>query len=254
MRTARRLVSGSIVLGLLAGAMVHAQEARIAVIIDDVGHQLAAGRRSIALPGAVVLAILPHTPFARTLAEEGAAAGKEILVHMPMRASDPSIDAGPGTLELTHDQVAIHAALNAAISAVPYAIGVSNHMGSGFTRDRDAMGSFMQSLAASGEMLFVDSYTTHLSVGLMLAREYEIPSLRRDVFLDVDRSAAAMAAAWNRLLDQARSFGFAIAIAHPHARTLEFLEQRLAELADVQLVSLHGLLAASDTAVHERSH
>lgn len=242
LRTALRLVSVSIVPCLLAGAMVHAQEARVAVIIDDVGYQLAAGRRSIALPGAVVLAILPHTPFAQTLAEEGAAAGKEILLHMPMRASDPSIDAGPGALELTHDPVAIQAALNAAISAVPHVIGVSNHMGSEFTRDRAAMHSFMHSLAASGELFFVDSYTTHLSVGLMLAREYEIPALRRDVFLDVDRRVAAMTVAWNRLLEQARTFGFAVGIAHPHAPTLEFLEQRLAELADVQLVSLQELL------------
>lgn len=225
--------------------MVSAQESRIAVIIDDVGNQLAAGRRSVALPGPVVLAILPHTPYARTLADEGSASGKEILVHMPMQPSDVHIDPGPGSLALTHDTAAIRAFLDEAIAAVPHAIGVSNHMGSLFTRDPMTMQSFMRTLAKRHELLFVDSYTTHLSVGLMTAREHGIPALKRDVFLDADPSAAGLDTAWQRLLEQARSFGFAVAIAHPYAQTLDFLELRITELADVQLVSLRELLSGS---------
>ena len=41
---------------------------RIALIIDDLGYQLDAGRRAIALPGPVVCAILPGAPRADALA------------------------------------------------------------------------------------------------------------------------------------------------------------------------------------------
>ena len=41
---------------------------RIAIIIDDLGYQLDAGHRAIALPGPVVCAILPGTPRADVLA------------------------------------------------------------------------------------------------------------------------------------------------------------------------------------------
>jgi polysaccharide deacetylase 2 family uncharacterized protein YibQ len=105
------------------------------------------------------------------------------------------------------------------------------------------MRAFMQLLASRGDLFFLDSYTTHLSVGLMLAREHGIPALKRDVFLDVDPSMAGLEAAWSRLLDRARSFGFAIGIAHPYAQTLEFLELRLGELVDIELVSLRELLS-----------
>ena len=248
LRTARSLVSGSIVLSLLLGLQVCAQEPGIAVIIDDVGNDLAAGRRSIALPGPVVLAVLPHTPFAHRLAEEAAASGKEILLHMPMQASDVSADPGPGALHLAHDSTAIENMLSAAIAAVPLASGVSNHMGSLLTRDLRAMRVFMQSLHSHESLFFIDSYTTHLSVALMTAREIGIPALKRDVFIDVDRNVAALATAWERLLDQARVSGFAVGIAHPHPQTLAFLEQRIAALTDVRLVALHELITSGSRA------
>ena len=232
-------------MSLLAGACVYAQESRIAVVIDDVGNQLAAGRRSVALPGPVVLAILPHTPFADTLADEAAALGKEILIHMPMQASRADADPGPGSLALSHDPAAMEAALADAITAVPHAIGVSNHMGSLLTRDPLSMRLFMQLLASRNNLLFLDSYTTHLSVGLMLAREHGIPALKRDVFLDADPSVEGLEAAWSRLLQQARTFGFAIGIAHPYQETLDFLELHIGELVDIELVSLRELLSGS---------
>jgi polysaccharide deacetylase 2 family uncharacterized protein YibQ len=248
LRTARRLVSVSIVLWLFACASA-AQEARIAMIIDDVGNQLGAGQRSVALPGPVALAILPHTPYARLLAEDGAASGKEILVHMPMQASDAGADPGPGSLWLNQDIMTIEDALEQALAAVPYASGVSNHMGSLLTRDPQTMHTFMQWLARRETLFFVDSYTTHLSVGLLTAREHGIAALKRDVFIDADVSESALDAAWNRLLEQARSFGFAIGIAHPQAATLEFLEKHISALEDVELVSLRELLLSNLTQI-----
>ncbi len=43
---------------------------RIAIIIDDLGYGLNAGRRAIDLPGPVSFAVLPGTPRARVLANQ----------------------------------------------------------------------------------------------------------------------------------------------------------------------------------------
>jgi len=213
------------------------------VIVDDIGNQIESGRASIDLPGPVALAILPHTPFARMLAAEGRAHGKEILVHMPMQPTDADADPGPGALTLSDDARAIGAALAAALEAVPHATGVSNHMGSLLTRDPIAMREFMATLAQREELFFVDSYTTHLSIGLMTAREYGIPALKRDVFLDADPSVKGLEDAWTALLARAREQGFAVGIAHPHPQTLAVLERSIAALRDVELVTLGELLS-----------
>jgi polysaccharide deacetylase 2 family uncharacterized protein YibQ len=81
-------------------------------------------------------------------------------------------------------------------------------------------------------------------VGLTAARDYGVPALRRDVFLDADPAPAAIEAQWRRLLARARAHGTAIGIGHPHAATLALLERELPELAasGVALVPLSALL------------
>jgi polysaccharide deacetylase 2 family uncharacterized protein YibQ len=49
------------ILSLLASQSFAQSAPRIAIIIDDLGYQVAAGRRAGALPGPVVCAILPAT-------------------------------------------------------------------------------------------------------------------------------------------------------------------------------------------------
>jgi polysaccharide deacetylase 2 family uncharacterized protein YibQ len=61
---------------------------RIAIIIDDLGYQLEAGRRAIDLPGPVAFAVLPGTPQGRQLARIANEHGKEVLLHLPLEAVD----------------------------------------------------------------------------------------------------------------------------------------------------------------------
>ena len=72
---------------LLTATPAHAEPVpRVAIIIDDLGYHVAAGRRAIALPGPVVCAILPGTPGAALLATNAKEAGKEVLLHLPLQA------------------------------------------------------------------------------------------------------------------------------------------------------------------------
>jgi polysaccharide deacetylase 2 family uncharacterized protein YibQ len=73
--------------------------------------------------------------------------------------------------------------------------------------------------------------TSETSVAALLASENWIPNRRRDVFLDHDRSPAAIEEQFQRLLQLARQNGSALAIGHPYPETLELLEQELPKLA-----------------------
>lgn len=201
----------------------------IAIIIDDLGYHRYAGLRSVALPGRITVAILPHTPHARELAEAARAAGKQVMLHLPMQAAEMQRALGPGGVNLDMNQAEFDRSLEASLDSVPHVQGVNNHMGSLLTMHPGHMGWLMHALRRRG-LFFVDSYTTHKSVALQLAREAGVPATRRDVFLDRSQDTGSIAAEWERLKARARRDGAALGIGHPFPGTLELLAQRLPEL------------------------
>lgn len=100
---------------------------RIAIIIDDMGNALADGRKAIGLPGAITYAFLPHTPFARQLAEQAHRMNKEIMLHLPMQ-SRVGGRPGPGVLTLHMTEREFRQTLEANLDSVPHVTGINNHM------------------------------------------------------------------------------------------------------------------------------
>jgi polysaccharide deacetylase 2 family uncharacterized protein YibQ len=223
----------------------------IAVIIDDVGYRLAEGQRVVRLPGPVAVSVLPHTAHGAALAREADAAGKEVLLHLPMQAIAADEEPGPGALELDQTRSEFAAVFAADLASVPLVRGVNNHMGSLLTRHPGHMRWLMEELKARPPLYFIDSYTSAQSVGLMIAVEEGVPAMRRDVFLDAEDDPVAIEAEWRRLIDLARERGRAIAIGHPYPATLAMLERLLPALPEtgVRLVPLAELLAAPAAAV-----
>jgi polysaccharide deacetylase 2 family uncharacterized protein YibQ len=214
------------------GAAPGAQQLpRIAVIIDDLGHTLKAGRAVLALPGAVTLAMLPHTPFAARLADLAERHGKEVMLHLPMQAANAAA-LGPGGLTLDMTEIEFRGAVRAALRSVPRAVGVNNHMGSLLTRHPGAMQWLMEELQ-SRQLYFIDSRTTVATVAESLAAENGVSVTRRHVFLDADVSEYAVRQEFARLLRLARRQGQAVAIGHPHPTTLRVLSEKLPRLAEL---------------------
>ena len=203
---------------------------RIAIIIDDLGYHFEAGLRALNLPGPVSYAVLPKTPNGTSLALTAHAKGKEVLLHLPLESVDRENLQEPGAITLDMSRDAFHEAFGVALASVPYAIGVSNHRGSLLTRHPGHMAWLMEEIAAHDGMFFVDSFTTHESVALQIASESGVAATRRHIFLDNDRSPAALRKAFDRLTELARQKGVAVAIGHPYPETLEFLERELLEL------------------------
>lgn len=228
----------------LAAAVAQAEtRPRISLIIDDLGYQADAGQRAISLPGPVAVAILPGTPRSLALARAARANGKEVLVHLPLQAADPDARDGAGSLTIDMNRHAFGSAFEAAIASVPFAIGVSSHRGSLLTRHPGHMTWLMEEIRARGGLFFIDSYTTHRSVALQMADEVGIEALRRDVFLDHERTPSGVAREFERLKRLARERGIAVGIGHPYPETLGFLEGALPGLAvdGLELISISEL-------------
>jgi len=230
---------------LLAAQSAAGPSPRIAIIIDDLGYELAAGRRAIALPGPTAYAVLPGTPHGATLSRLANENGKEVLLHLPLQAVEYRGPAEPGAIMLDMSRTTFRSTFADAIATVPYAIGVSSHRGSLLTRHPGHMGWLMEEINDRGDLFFIDSYTTHESVALRVAGETGVNAARRDVFLDNDRSTEAVAREFERLKSMAREQGQAVAIGHPFPETLEVLESELPKLREqgFELVTISKLVA-----------
>lgn len=215
----------------------------IALIIDDIGDNLRLGMRAVRLPGNVTCAFLPHTAYARQLAVSAHKRSKEVMLHLPMEAEEGKAP-GPGALTLDMTRAEFIHTVESDLEAIPYATGINNHMGSLMTQHPGDMLWLMQEINRRGNLFFVDSRTTELTVAQQVAQETGVPNLRRDVFLDDDQHPAAIAAQFSRLLALAKRRGSAVAIGHPHPATLRFLEEQLPRLSDagIELVSVSDLI------------
>lgn len=239
----KRVLLAAVALLLVAQSPA-SEPPRVAIIIDDLGYQLEAGRRAIELPGPLAYAVLPGTPHDEYLAQLAHERGKEVLLHLPLEAARPPARPEPGGIVLDMNRAAVRAAFETALESVPNAVGVSSHRGSLLTRHPGHMGWLMNEIARRDGLFFIDSYTTHHSIALQMAREAGVAAAKRDVFLDHDRCQQAIGRELKRLKQLAREHGAAIAIGHPYPETLEFLEQALPALTDdgIELVALSELV------------
>jgi len=194
---------------------------RVAIVIDDLGGDLAGTRRAMALPSPVTLSFLPFSDATTWLAPESARAGHEVLVHMPMEAEGDR-DSGPFELSAALPPAEIRRRLEAALARVPDATGINNHRGSRFTADRAALIPVAEALSAR-HLFFFDSRTSAATQVVPVAHAFGVASAGRDVFLDDEQTANAVGAQIMELEAKARATGIAIAIGHPHDVTLSAL-------------------------------
>ncbi len=205
-----------------AGARAH-----IAIIIDDLGYQLDPGRRAIALPGPLAFGVIPGAPRATALARHAHQNGKEVLVHLPLQAVKDEATRDPVSIELDMSRERVGSVFEQALEAVPHAVGVNGHRGSLLTRHPGHMQWLMEEISARQDLFFVDSFTTHHSVALQIAAEAGVDAIKRDVFLDPDRSQETIEREFERMKRLALRRGKVVAIGHPYPATLELLEREL---------------------------
>jgi polysaccharide deacetylase 2 family uncharacterized protein YibQ len=200
----------------------------------------------VALPGPVALAVLPQTPRAVELARAAHAAGKDVLLHLPLQ-SIVDQDIAPGDIVLDMSRGELARTFDANLRSIPHVVGVNTHRGSLLTQHPGHMHWLMEEIEARDGLFFVDSYTTVDSVALSMAHESGIAAVRRDVFLDPDREPGTVDREFARLKRLALRRGMAVGIGHPYPATLEFLERELPRLAGegVELLSISDYVQQS---------
>ncbi len=221
-----------------------AEAAKLAsIIIDDIGNSYEHGQTIINFPAAITLAILPQTKFATTLATQAHRNNKEVMLHLPLQSIEHHKPT-PGTLKLHMTQQQFTQRLKKNLASVPYISGINNHMGSLLTQHPGHMDWLMSEVANLDNVYFVDSRTSKKSVVSNTATSYQIPNLVRDIFLDPDFKPETIRKQFDRFIDITKKKGHAIAIAHPHPKTLKFLQANLDKLKEngIKLVPVSKLL------------
>ncbi len=181
----------------------------------------------MALDPNVNCAILPNGTRAAEFAERLNDGGFEVMVHLPMQ---PRGGQKPGRnailTSMSDEELARTTREN--IEAVPHARGVNNHMGSLATADRRVMETVLRALPEG--MYFIDSRTTGRSIAAEVARELDVRTATRHVFLDDDASERAVRRQLAELAATASKHGLAIGIGHPYPSTMRVLADEIPEL------------------------
>ncbi len=214
---------------------------KVAIIIDDMGSREEIGRKLVALDLNLSFSFLPHTPFLADLEMRARERGRTIMMHLPLEPLDASKDPGPGAIYLDEHTGTIEDLFKDDLAQVVHATGVNNHMGSRFTRDKQAM-QVLAGLLRENNLFFIDSYTIPDSVAMTVAAGNGVPASRGDFFIDNVQSSEAVCDRLADLVELAQRRKSAIAIGHPYAATLEALQSCApAILADVEMVGADHL-------------
>lgn len=200
----------------------------IVIIIDDVGYEGQDLTRAMSIDPNLNFAILPNSTRAPEMAQRLNDRGFEILCHLPMEPHDHTFSPGANAVKTSMSDDEIIAATRANIAGVPHARGVNNHMGSRATADRRVMTDVMRALPDG--MYFIDSRTGGGSVAAAVAREMNVKTAVRHVFLDGVQTEAGVRRQLATLSSAARAKGVAIGIGHPHEVTLRVLAAEVPKL------------------------
>lgn len=217
-------------------------ESYIAIIIDDMGYKASDDRRALDLPGQITYAFLPESPHANGMALEANRKGREVMLHLPMQSTQ-GIYQGPGALTEEMPELEFKLSILRSMASIPFAKGLNNHMGSLLTQNDTAMQWVMEMVAARS-FFFIDSRTSANTVAEHIARDNNIPTARRDVFLDHHSDPDLIADEFDKLIKLAQENGSAIAIGHPFPATLTLLENRIPQLAqhNIKLVPVSNVI------------
>jgi len=200
----------------------------VAIIIDDCGQWPTTERGYLALPIPLTLSVLPHVRYTAQIAQEAAAAGKGVMLHLPMQPVGRDT-AGPGEIKTDMTDAQIASQTEDDIAQVPLAKGLNNHEGSKASADARVMHDVMAIVKTHG-LFFIDSKTSPNSVAAQVAQAAGVPAASRDIFLDNRADIAYTETMLQQAVAFAKQNGSAIAIGHPRPTTLAALQAMYAKM------------------------
>ena len=217
---------------------------KLAIVIDDLGHDGRLARRFLKIDGHLSFSVLPYGTFSGSIARRIHLAGRDLLLHLPMEPKGyPEVDPGAGALLIDMPKGELVRTLRKNLDSIPHIDGVNNHMGSRFCEYEQKMRVVMNELKKR-DLFFLDSRTTSRTKAYSVALQLNLPAAKRDVFLDNIQTSHAIRGQMRRLIQLAKLKGQAIGIAHPNETTLKVLKEVIPELPGqgVKLVPVSHLV------------
>ncbi|RLQ96194.1 divergent polysaccharide deacetylase family protein [Falsibacillus albus] len=186
----------------------------LAIVIDDLGNNMRGTDEMLQLPVTLTVAIMPFLETTSEDAKKAHSLGHEVIVHMPMEPLHGKKSwLGPGAITTDLSDEEIRKRVNAAIDAVPFAIGMNHHMGSKATADERVMRIVLEVCKERG-LYYLDSKTTGKTVIPMLAKEIGVPYLENELFFDDQYTLRHILKQANKLSDSLDRRKTSIAIGH----------------------------------------
>lgn len=217
-------------------------KARLAIVIDDFGYRNPATDRILALGYPITCAVLPDAKTTAQDAADCSRAGKLVMLHMPMEALDGAKSYGEGFIRSGMEDGEVRARLHMALSKVPEAEGVSNHMGSRVSQDTAVMEALLAELKELG-LFYLDSKTVSDTVGPEVGRKIGADVYVNGTFIDSKDDVSYIEGKIMEAAEKALRDGQAVAIGHVKPSTADALENLLPKLSSygVELVFVNEL-------------
>jgi len=220
----------------------------VALILDDVGYNLAELKRALQLPYPIAISIIPNAPYAVRAAKMAHAAGHVVMLHLPMEPANPMYRSrmDGAFLRSGMSREDVRRIMLADLAKIPYVEGVNNHMGSRLTSLAEPMHWVMDVCRERG-LFFVDSRTSKDSVAAKIAESEGLRWGERRVFLDNSLKEKDLEASW-QIAERKRPHRTpVIVIAHPHDATLNFLAMHVKANDMHSIIPLKKILYAGHT-------
>jgi polysaccharide deacetylase 2 family uncharacterized protein YibQ len=212
---------------------------QIVLIIDDLGYNVSRVLPFLDLGIPMTFSILPRLRYSRRLAEKIHAAGHEVMLHQPMEPYKSSLDPGPGALYLSQNTKEMWRIIKKNVSSFPFAVGVNNHMGSRFTESRENITETLKVFRDKG-FFFIDSFTSCHSIAFDTAKQLNMSTAFRDVFIDNRSERNYIYLQLLKLKKYALKYGYAIGIGHPRPETVSAVQQFIDELEGTRFSFTHA--------------
>ena len=226
---------------------------KAAIIIDDVGYKKDELESFLSLGIPLTFSILPFEKYSSYHADKLKKQNYEFFLHQPMEPDEyPKINPGKAAILLNMSAGKIEKKVIKNLANVDGAIGMNNHMGSAFTRDKIKMEAFLK-IVKEKNLIFVDSFTSPKSVAYKTAKAMGIPTLQNEVFLDNEDNLEYILGQFSLFKKRIKSDGSCVAIGHIHKKNLpEALLKMIPEFEkeEITFLTVSEYIKSGTTDVH----
>lgn len=223
----------------------------IAIVIDDFGIDNPGTQQMLELGVPITAAIMPNLMYSEKEAELLHKLGYEMIIHMPIEAKSGRPEwLGPGALTTNLSPQELRARIDHSLEQIPYAVGISNHMGSKGTENPKVVAAIVEK-AKEHNLLILDSKTSEATLLAREAQKAGVTSGTRDVFLDNSADLNSIKKQIRLLMAKAKESGKAIGIGHVGPQgpnTARAIREMLPEMSaqGIRIVPLSELLKSHE--------